>query len=601
MTAPATCEGGAGWRPTVSIALAVSALAVLVGFVLRLEALANDDLFVYFTYARNFVEGRPFAYDIGGVRSEGFTSLLFLLALLPAELLRIDLMFWSVLLGLVGLVVSIGLSARLAVDGAGLRREAAPLFVVALGLLLATDPDIALIVGRALETTWSTVFLLLGIRYVANAGSLERDPARRRQAASRIMIAAFLAFSVRPESLAIMAALGLVMLGVSPERRAVVLRAAVFTGCIGALLGLKYLVFGDPFPTAWYRKVAAGSALPGLEYVGNGLRHYAGMTVLAAIVVAAAFRWGRRGDSAVPRHRAARLTHPAVLLAIAGLASVLLTLGIVPLVGYGHRFLYPFVFFGKALVAAGLTWAVTDTAVSLRPRWGLGRPAAAIPAVLALVLSLGWLGITVLRGEAPSFADGIDLYGKCRRSLEDHKYIRFGRYLNASLDRPKDVTLAFGDAGGIPYTFHGGFIDLNGLAEPAIARLFGERDPVRRTSLYVAYLLERRPDVIILSWGDPRDGPFFDTPLAPVMKALSDAGYRYLCSLLMYSRLEVAVDPGSPQIAELERILLDYALANGGVVESRGVMLTDPTGRQVYFARHEPRFFDPLLYGRLLR
>ena len=57
-------------------AFAVLALAYVALFVLasiRLET--NDDVFVYFNYARNFCDGRPFAYDPRNLPSEGFTSL----------------------------------------------------------------------------------------------------------------------------------------------------------------------------------------------------------------------------------------------------------------------------------------------------------------------------------------------------------------------------------------------------------------------------------------------------------------------------------------------------------------------------------------------
>jgi hypothetical protein len=55
-----------------------------------LQIVVYDDAYVYFTYARNFVEGRPFAYDPRNIPSEGFTSLLYMLMLVPAELLRVN-------------------------------------------------------------------------------------------------------------------------------------------------------------------------------------------------------------------------------------------------------------------------------------------------------------------------------------------------------------------------------------------------------------------------------------------------------------------------------------------------------------------------------
>ena len=76
----------------------------------KLRSSANDDTYIYFNYAKNLVAGRPFAYDPRNIASEGFTSAIYLLLLVPLEAAGINMMFAAVILNLaaIALIIYLG-------------------------------------------------------------------------------------------------------------------------------------------------------------------------------------------------------------------------------------------------------------------------------------------------------------------------------------------------------------------------------------------------------------------------------------------------------------------------------------------------------------
>jgi hypothetical protein len=89
------------------LALVLGVMAV--GYLARIDLWPNDAGYVYFTYARNFVAGRPFAYDQRGLRSEGVPSPLLLLMLVPFEWLGVNPYLAALLLSWLGAALSVGL------------------------------------------------------------------------------------------------------------------------------------------------------------------------------------------------------------------------------------------------------------------------------------------------------------------------------------------------------------------------------------------------------------------------------------------------------------------------------------------------------------
>ena len=82
------------------VTVIAAGVAALVAIAARIDVFANDDVYIYFNYAKNFVAGRPFAYDPRNIASEGFTSAIYLLLLVPFEAVGINMMFAAVILNL---------------------------------------------------------------------------------------------------------------------------------------------------------------------------------------------------------------------------------------------------------------------------------------------------------------------------------------------------------------------------------------------------------------------------------------------------------------------------------------------------------------------
>ncbi len=147
------------------------------------------------------------------------------------------------------------------------------------------------------------------------------------------------------------------------------------------------------------------------------------------------------------------------------------------------------------------------------------------------------------------------------------------------------MTLVFGDAGAIPYTFGGRFIDSNGLTEPDIARIFkiGDRDQKYRR--YMEILDRNHPDLVVIGYGKAPGGiyrmmknphsPFGQHPDIRVPRALAQRGFYYVCSLPMYYDLHLAVRFDSKYRDDIAKALRMYSTANNGYVFENGFDVTD--------------------------
>ena len=540
----------------LGLAFAYVALFVLAS--VRLQT--NDDVFVYFTYARNFCDGRFFAYDPRNLPSEGFTSLAYLLALVPFQCLGANMMFAAFLLLFCACAATV-LVAALAVPRLGRPADGiGAVFAVLFALLLGLDPNVRGLMGWPFESLLSPLCLALLILALGRA--LDRSEARAPLAGFAAL--AFVGYLARPENLLLLAPLGLVLFLLHPKRGRVLWAAGLLAAGCGLFLLGKQLVFHDIFPTGYYRKMGAAGA--GSSYVRAALAEYSGWLWLAAVglgayAVATVVAVRRAG----PDQRRRVLRESAVVAALIAVAvlNLLVVRQVTPLVGVYFRYLVTAIVamaFVLALLGARLVMATLSRRVP--------RP------VLAALLLVGV--VSVLRaqpGDRDLVGGGITrLYADARTQAEGHLYLKFGRYLRAHLSDPSAVTLVMGDSGAVPYAAGCRFIDSNGLTEPGLARLFGEQpDKVRR---YLAHLRRFHPDVVVLWYGSPRpDGVLplgwnAHSPLSPeewlrVSRELRDGGFGYLGTIHAYYDLHLGLDRNSPHFDELRRVLGEYVRENG--------------------------------------
>jgi hypothetical protein len=541
------------------------AVALLAALIVRVEIQSNDDTYIYFNYARNAVEGRWFAYDSRGVPSEGFTSLLYLVLLVPFEAAGAQMMFAASVANLLALVGIVWLAGRILGEAGALDRRELPAFHIAFLALLVLDGNIATIIGRGLETLLGPLFVLLSLLGATRWLHPDRSDRERARASFQFLASAFAAFLVRPENLAPLGACGLALLALGPAsaRPSLLRQAAGFVASLAAFHAAKALVFGDVFATAWYRKVRFDGA--GVDYVLASAGAYSNEILVLVALTATLRTLG--ADARRPRARSA-----ALLLGTAAAVSVLVVLPTRPLIGYAFRYLVH----ASVLLHLGIAW----TGVRLAALTLAGASEATRRhALLAGSAVLAAVGVAIAGSHARidsvgRLADRLDLHARAVRDSEDHHYVVIGRFLRERLPAHEDITVAFGDAGALPYAFRSRFVDTNGLTEPAIAQLFRLPDGEEKTRRFLETVLGEAPDIALLGFG-PRnpDGtstpfenehsPFIGpTPIA-VFRGYRDAGFAFACTLGAYYDLHLGVARSSPHAPDVTRAVTELCRWRG--------------------------------------
>lgn len=551
-------------------------LACVASLVASVDSVCNDDVYVYFNYARNIVAGDPFAYDERGVPSEGFTSLLYLLMLVPFEALGANMMFVGIVINLLALVVVVfGAASLLRADGA-LEAGEYWAFCVLLLALLGLDFNVTDVIGWALETVTGPAALMLalycGVRACAD-GSEDRGSSLRWSAG--FMLFSLAAMLFRPENLVPVGLCGILLLYWHPRRREFVAAGALLAAGLISLQLWKLWLFGDLFPTGYYRKMATTGPWPGTDYVFSALEHYRVGLLVVGAAFAALFRLRRTrdaGDGAAP-------WKAILLLIVVALSSMAVVFRVTPIVGQGFRYLVNSIVILYVFAALAVVWALRLLLGRFLP--AARRPAVLSLAMLALVALLIAIGVGRMEGSAASRLARLDLHRRVEVDVGAHQYLRLGYHLRERLPDPEGVTLVFGDAGCVPYAAHCRFIDSNGLTEPYIARLFREPDGEKKARLYLDYVTALDPDLIVLGWGEINrntfyiepnlHGPFLDDPRIEVWQGYRAHGFRYLCSLDLsrfpgYYDLHFGARPGSPHFDELATVMLDYCASEDGYV-----------------------------------
>jgi hypothetical protein len=563
--------------PAVIVTLLLARLADAV------TVYCNDDTYVYFNYARNIVAGRPLAYDSRGIRSEGFSSPLYLLMLVPFEYLGVSMMWAAIVLQLVCLAASIALATALvAADGLLPPALLGP-FAVLLTALLTKDASVRGLLGWGLDTFLGTASLLLALLLLVlccRTGSSERA-LRARTAA--FFGACGVAYLARPDHLLPLAAAALVLLARHPRRDVLLRHAAWFALALAGYHALKWRLIGDPFPTGYYRKLGA-AGLPGAEYVAGALREYGPHLALTLALGLALFA----RDRSKGRTSWFLTSRAAPAAAAAVIAAVALNLQVNPIVGHHWRFLATPIVLLDVFLAALLLAPLRSMAAGLEPEPSLrALPLAAAASALTLALV-----VLVLPGRNR-------LIDRVEQAVSSHLYLRLGAFLRRNVPGVEGLAIAYGDAGCLPYASTARLIDTNGLTEPPIAHLFRLRDPGERARRFADYLLSVGPDVILeprLAASDDRATvPLVANPHSPlsppsslyVYQRYREAGYRYLCTLTLYYDVHVLVSPTSRFGPKVREALLHYASRGHGFVLPGGVAVRSGD-REVSFDRVSP-------------
>lgn len=507
----------------------------------------NDDAFVYYTYAKNFARGNFFAYDPRGIPSEGFTSILYMLLLVPFQILQIPLPLAGLLINVAavfgGAVVSVKIYELLFPQ----RREGAWFAGLVFLVIAYLDTNITGLMGWGLETLVNMfVFLLLVHRFVVLAGS-----GSQRDYVSLLLLYGA-SIMLRPENLLVAAPWVVLGFMVIPSKKEGI-KWSLIGGCLfGGFFLFKYLIFRDLVPTGFYRKVTNQPL--NLSYLNNYLHEYAlAFHGFYCVVILAVIR----NSSLLRRNRTLKLVTIAFGLTVASL--ILFISKVNPIQGYMQRYLI------VCTILAYLTIAVfLSLVLSKSQRFG---------ATLALVIAISLYGGIRQRQRSSPMA----LYKDTLKEMRSDAYVELAQYLQKKIRNPAEVSLMFGDAGAIPYFFDCKFVDINGLTEPFLARMFKDKDRKLKVARYVS---EQKVDIAVLAvendWINlKRDsqrlpqGPLSKPEeYAFLLRQMKKDGFVY-AGTVHYPAYELhfGINKNSPRVDELKKVLLDYVNLEKGFVK----------------------------------
>jgi arabinofuranosyltransferase len=429
----------------VAVALAgFGAHAALFNFV-------TDDAYISFRYARNLAEHGQLVFNLGE-RVEGYTN--FLWTVILAGLLKLRLQpevtsrVLGVLLGALGLLLTLRLGRTLHEDRASPWDAVAPLLLAATGSFAAWSMG-------GLETQLFTVLVLAGSwLYLRDLLAWPATDAPRRW----LLLSALcfgLAALTRPEGVFLFAltALHRLLYTLIAERRFRPRKVeagwiAIFVLVVGAHFLWRWRYYGWPFPNTYYIKSSSTTVDRGLYYLWSCARDYA-LYLLPPLVL---LGWPGRAARGL-----------RVLLGYATLVIVPFLVYVVRVGGdfMGlYRFLVPLLPLCALLAQESLRVAARRAA----PRAGRLVPTLAVAAVVLLHAAAS-VEVSVRQVRATGADRGIDSIGYLKKFADDRALV--GKWL-ASVVQADDV-LSVGGAGAQPYFARVPTLDAFGLTNAYIA------------------------------------------------------------------------------------------------------------------------------------
>lgn len=444
------------WRPVLSVALA----AVFVWNVWQ-HRFVSDDAYISFRYADNLVRGEGLVWN-PGERVEGYTNFLWVLIMAASLWVGIPPERTSVVLGIASGI------ALLCVIAYVWRRRYGRLD--AAGWLL-----LFVLACHRSFTAWSTsglenmFFALLGFSGVVRFLHEREEPDARPIGSALLFAAATL---TRPEGALFAGIAGLIFLGDVARKRSSLGRLTTWVVVLGGIVGgheaFRLAYYGEWLPNTFYAKVSGAWFEQAVRYFALFHREYGAFWFLPLLVPAV---WSK--DAFVER----------VFLVVVGLyAAYLLYIG-------GDRFefrflviLSPFLYW---LVAAGLRALV----VAAPDRAWVSWAARLVGAALLVSTILGGREVHGVDRHGIAGIGGIRGYARARA--------RQGKLLRQLVDDgrlPRDLVIAVGGAGALPYYTRWTAVDCFGLSDERIARM-----PIAKRGVVAheheptwAYLVERR-------------------------------------------------------------------------------------------------------------
>jgi len=482
-------------RYRTEVLIVLAALAIAAAWVPIRMRFPFDDTYITFRYAANLAHGFGIVWNSGGAHTEGCTTFLFMLLLAPFSWMGWDLVVVSQGISVVAVVVSAIAIYRIvgahgnAPDNVSITGRIAmrPYGIFAVAFFLF-DPFTWLNAYSGMETSLFTMWLLLAVLSSSPTmtkslvlSNSEEDSAlshrgRWTQHSALSFVFATLAALTRPEG-AIIGGVLFIVLAFSTRTKV----TKVTEGALSSFLSIaipafyffvlplmlyalwKLWYFGNLLPNSFYIKVSqasGGTLLPGR---GAMRIFYQGVWYLLILAVVAS--WKARKNVAV---QMAVLW--CILLSIFYLFSRLIS-------NEYQRFTYSMEV--MLILLSGFAFAAIGR--SIRNKW-IGCVAFGLLLALHIFWTLQHRGGMYYIQRDTEYMSRYSRVAPVLRSIPDHEHI----------------TLAWGDAGRLPYMSELLNIDPVGLNTNEIAH-------AHTTQEVVNFIIRSKPDMIIIPLSLPSD------------------------------------------------------------------------------------------------
>lgn len=439
-----------------------------------------DDAFITYRYADNLSNGGGLVWNLGEAPTEGFTSILHVLVLVPLMQVGMDGLEAARWINAAFLLATAFFLYRASIrfTPAG---KASALTVSILFLLL---PSSVLLVMVGLETPIYTFFLLIAVIYSAKV--LNSSATGTWTQPSILALIWFLLILTRPEGgLAILATWCVVLL-CKWKRKETSLRqitrgTLIFVSLVGVYIVWKLNYFGNLLPNPFYIKSSGLGPSPlGINSILTFLDLYAGIIAIALATVALVF--GKRTNAFLGGSPINRFLIKISITTF--ILNALFYIRTDTLMDIHGRFLYPMLPL-VILVAAPLITLGSENLLQLRNRM-IPVSFASLGTAL-LVLSGANLGSLLSAYSFTTFSESIA--GE-KLDIENNVQLNLAQTLS---DYPliTRTKIAYGDAGVIPYLTRSLWVDPVGLNDTFLAR---SKDITESAN----YFFDQEPDLVLI-------------------------------------------------------------------------------------------------------
>lgn len=474
----------AGWS-ALAVLFLLLALAVSAWVPLTFTEAPQDDAYITYRYARNFVDGHGIVFNPGEPPVEGYTNFLWTVIIAGGMEAGVDPEWLGPALGLLSTVLAALLTALLV-----MRLGGGAWFAGAAALLLAVQPTQTVHAVGGLETATFGMLLLAAI--------LPRTAAVRTKAGdvfSGCCLAA--AALTRPEGMLVFGLLeiGEAFLAWSGRQQTGATLGSWFTGAlrrglpvglvVGAHMLWRHATYGDWVPNTFHAKVAPGPViwLDGLAYAGTAVQHFG----IVFFVLPFFLLRETTGASARLLCLLVSTAYTAYVVSVGG--------DYMPT----FRFLAPVLPLWCALAASSMGL--------LGRRLGGGRGAVA---AFALLIVLG-AGNTVVGYTQGHFWP--------QQARQQERLVAAGRTLDEIL--PPDAWMAATACGRVPYFAQRRCLDMMGLSDKHIASTEARPEDVLHLEGHLkgdgGYILDQRPEVIVYLRLVVTEEPLAENPNWPMV------------------------------------------------------------------------------------